>query len=80
MAGTMDDLREFSEFVAEKVRSSVGLSPEAALDEWRSLRGNSEDLAAVEEALDDRANGDVGRPFDEVLAELRQQYGLSGQS
>jgi len=37
----------------------------------------AEDLAAIEETLQDRVNGDRGRPFDDVMAELRREYNLA---
>jgi hypothetical protein len=33
-------------------------------------------VAALQEALDDMANGERGRSADELIAEIRSQYGL----
>ncbi len=84
MVASTDELRTFSEFLAERVRSQISLSPEEALEEWRTLHPDmerfEEDVAAIEEALQDRANGDAGRPFDDVLTELRSEYGVPSKS
>jgi hypothetical protein len=79
---SLDDLREFYEFVGEKLHNGgAGLSPEEAVNQWRALHPSSEELsqsvAAVRQALADLAGGDQGRPVDEVLTELRRRYQLS---
>ena len=77
------ELRSFKDFVSEKLESGdAGLTPEEALDQWRSLHPDPEDLqqsvAAVRKALIDMANGDRGRhqPADDVLSDLRERYQL----
>ena len=65
-AQPLNDLREFHRFVGEKVNNGgSGQSPEDVLDEWRCLHPDPDDLVAIQEAIDDIENGDVGIPFDE---------------
>lgn len=54
------------------------MSPEEVLDEWRSLHPVDEEgeIAAVEEALDDLAAGDVGRSFADADREFRARHNL----
>jgi hypothetical protein len=78
------DLREFHRFLTDKLSNGGGqLSPEEVLDEWRQDHPEPEidedEIAAIQEALDDMANGDRGRPFDEVAAELRLKYRLPSE-
>ena len=84
MIPVADELRDFHGFVTEKLEhGGVGLSPEEALDQWRADHPDPEDLAesvaAVRQALSDMAAGDVGRPADEVIAELRIRHQLPRQ-
>jgi hypothetical protein len=64
-----EELRAFHRFLTEKVDAQgTNLSPEEALDEWRRANPPAdadEDVAAIGEALADRANGDHGVPFEE---------------
>ncbi|HWY87935.1 MAG TPA: hypothetical protein VNX28_14485 [Gemmataceae bacterium] len=81
---TSDELREFHDFLGEKLANGgANISPEEALDQWRILHPDSEELteslSAVREALADMASGDRGRPVDEVLAELRSRHNLPSQ-
>jgi len=82
-AATNDELRAFHRFVGEKLKNGgAGLSPEEALEEWREQHPEVEfedDTQAIQAALDDMANGDVGRPYEEVMAEIRAKYGLPPQ-
>lgn len=80
-APQLDELQEFHRFVGEKVTKGVTfLSPEDVLEEWRTIHPTSEemedDIAAVEEALDDLENGDQGIPLEEFDREIRARYNL----
>lgn len=37
---------------------------------------DEDEVAAIQEAIEDMNAGDQGRPFNEVMAELRAKYGL----
>jgi hypothetical protein len=75
-----EDLHEFHRF-GEKVSSGeVSLSPEEVLTEWRILHPQSDsakaDLAAIQEAIDDRENGDAGIPFAKFDRQFRSTHNL----
>jgi len=70
------DLGDFFRFVGEKVHNGgASLSPEEVLDEWRILNPDpaaaQEDIAAIQEAIDDMENGDTGIPFAEFDRSFR---------
>jgi hypothetical protein len=80
-AQTIDELSAFQAFLTEKLKTDGPRpSPEEAVDEWRDLHPEPEvdldELAAIQEAIDDMVAGDCGRPIDEVLAEIRKNLGL----
>jgi hypothetical protein len=80
-ASAADQLREFHDFLTQALKAgAVNLSPEEALDEWRRLhpdtRAQTEDMAALQEALEDLANGDRGIPIDQFDREFRQRHNL----
>jgi hypothetical protein len=77
----IDDLREFHRFLGEKVGcGGAPLSPEEAQDEWRAQHpvpgANAEELAAIQEAMDDMEKGDRGIPFTEFDHGFRRRHGL----
>ncbi len=76
------DLERFHQFVGELLGNGcAGRSPEDVLDEWRALNPTEEEfaegVAAIREALADIETGEVGRPIEEVLADLRRKYAPS---
>jgi hypothetical protein len=78
------ELHGFHEFLAEKLAAGKSaISPEEALDEWRAAHRSpeefDEDVAAVRDALEDMANGDVGAPLAEFDREFRLRHGLPNQ-
>jgi hypothetical protein len=82
MSTEIEELRAFHRFLGDKLGAQVAdLSPEEALDEWRSQHPHSEaadeDAVAVQEALDDMARGDRGMPFDEFDRDFRARHGIS---
>ena len=77
----IEELREFHRFLAAKLTADgIDLSPEEALDEWRrqhpQAQASDEEVAAIREALDDRANGDPGVAFDEFDRDFRNRHNL----
>lgn len=74
------ELHDFYEFVGERVRAGMAVSPEEALDAWRrqhpddSLR--AEDVKAVKAALRDMKAGDAGVPFEEFDREFREKHSI----
>ncbi len=81
MAASVDDLRAFHDFVARKLAEggSQPPTPEECLDLWfvenQTPEERADDLAAIQEGLDDMDAGRT-RPVDDVLQELRQKYNL----
>jgi hypothetical protein len=76
-----DELRGFHRFLGEKLKNGgAHLSPEEALDEWRDQHPEGvefeDDTEAIEEALEDMANGDTGRLYEEVMAEIMARLNL----
>jgi hypothetical protein len=79
------DLREFHQFLSTKISAGeTEISPEEALDEWRFANRSEEDLAAniaaIREALDDMANGDVGVELAEFDRQFRLRHGLQKET
>ena len=78
----VQELREFHRFLGEKLNNGgAHLSPEEALDEWREAHpgSESEDVAAIQEALDDMANGDRGMLFEDFDRQFRERHNLPGK-
>ena len=78
--GVSSDLRDFHEFIGQKLASgSASLSPEAALDEWRSdhpdPRELAESLGALREALEEADRGE-GIPLGDAIEEIRRRHKL----
>jgi hypothetical protein len=80
----IDELRDFHRFLSEKLRNGhIEWSPEEAVDEWRRLHPNpqadDEELAAIQEALTDMANGDRGVPFEDFDRDFRKRQNVPGK-
>jgi len=80
-----NELRDFHRFVGEKIgNGGASLSPEDVLDEWRALHPRSDefadDVAAMQEAINDLENGDEGIPFEEFDRDFRERHGLPPRS
>ena len=80
-ASQTSELHEFHRFLTAKLSNGCArLSPEEVLDEWRQDHPDPEidedEVAAIQEAIDDMEAGDRGRPADEVIADLRKLLGM----
>jgi hypothetical protein len=81
---TMDalsELAQFHEFLSEKlVNGGSQLSPEEALDAWRTAHPSAEvsadDYEAVRQALAAMDAGDTGLPFEGFDREFRARHKL----
>jgi len=76
-----DELRKFHRFLTEKLNDShIDWSPEEAVDEWRRLHPDSqacaEEVAAIQEALNDLAHGERGITFEEFDRDFRKRHNL----
>ncbi|MCE9531311.1 MAG: hypothetical protein K8T89_09350 [Planctomycetes bacterium] len=82
---TVHDLGNFHRFVGEKIhQGETSLSPEQVLDEWRDLNPDAksaeDELDAIQEAIDDIENGDVGIPIEEFDRDFRVRRNLPTKS
>ena len=78
---TVNELQQFHAFIAEKLANGGDyLTPEEVLDDWRELHPEPEDfeddVAAIQAALDDLDNGEVGMPFEEFDRRMRKKLGM----
>jgi len=79
-----DELHEFHRFLGNKLGGGeTEISPEEALDEWRRSHPEPEsfldDVSAIQQAIDDMANGDQGTPFDDFDREFRKRHNLPAE-
>lgn len=77
------ELHQFHAFLSEKLKNgNVHYSPEEVLDEWREIHpeplDEEDDVAAIQAALDDVANGDKGMPFEEFDRKFRKKFNIPG--
>lgn len=73
------ELRDFHHFVGAYVdHGGATPSPEEILDEWRQQHPVPEDdadeLAGIQESIDDLERGDRGVPFAEFDREFRERH------
>ena len=79
------DLASFHRFIS--IRLEVGdpaLTPEEALDLWRSENPSraefAETTAAIQEAIREMESGDTGLPLDEFDREFRDSRGICAET
>jgi hypothetical protein len=75
------ELREFHRFLGEKVKNGgAELLPEEVLDQWRELHpepfDDEDDVAAIQAAIDNRANGERGIPLEEFDRQFRKKHNI----
>jgi hypothetical protein len=75
------ELESFHHFLSQQLtRGCSSLSPEEALDLWRTDHpadeADAETVAASREALEDMESGDRGRSLDEFDREFRKRHPL----
>ena len=75
------ELISFHRFIVDRLNEGqVDLSPEEALDLWRSEHPDSEDfedtVEALREAIEDIEAGVQMRPFEEFDREFRAQHNI----
>ena len=78
------ELDEFRRFVSDRLGESQSLTLEEALDLWReenlSPEEFEENVAALQEALDDVDRGVPGVPIDELDRRFRERHSLPPRS
>jgi hypothetical protein len=84
-AGSVSELGDFHRFVSQKMDDGdSSLSPEQVLDEWRNLHPDpdavKDEIAAIQEAIDDMENGDVGMVLDDFDRDFRARHNLPTKS
>jgi hypothetical protein len=81
MSDTLTQIDDFRRYAERRVAAGEKRSIVELFDDWledsRTDADREADLKAVEEALRDFDAGDRGRPYEEVIAEVREKYGLS---
>ena len=76
------DLLQFQVYLTKQVQNgNLSLSPEECLARYRAEHPTTQtdsqhDLEEIREAVEEMDRGDHGRPYHELLAELRQRYRL----
>jgi hypothetical protein len=76
------ELDRFRDFLEERIAARDLLTPEQAVELWRNETPPGDglsDLEAVRAAVEDLRNGDRGRPFEEVVAELQARIDAAGE-
>jgi Arc/MetJ-type ribon-helix-helix transcriptional regulator len=69
---------DIQELIHERMASGQYSSEDELLREALcSLREEAEDVAAVQQAIDDWRGGDEGVPVDEAFDALRKKHGIS---
>jgi hypothetical protein len=80
MSDTLTQIDDFRRYAEQRVAAGEKRTVVELFDDWlEDSRPNADreaDLQAIEEALREYDAGNLGRPYEEVIAEVRQKYGL----
>ena len=77
MPTTEEEIRQFADFAAERLRHSHDTtSLEELLDEWRATHSSADDAAAIRASLQD-ARRHEGRNLAEFIGEFRERHRFS---
>ena len=84
MTTAAHDIESFTQFARDCLRGGDSdVSIDELFDLWRienpSDDDTTENVAAINAALEDFRNGDRGRPAGELSRQLRKQYGMPMQ-
>ena len=75
-----EELESLHRFITDLLCRPEEYSPEEAVELWRMANPTTEqlaeDVAAVQEALDDMAAGDKGIPLEDFLRGIRSRHGI----
>lgn len=79
---TQRQIDGFHEFATRQLRAGHGdLSLAEMFDLWETENQSDDELAdsvaALRSALSDMEQGDTGRPVEQFMEEMRNQYGIS---
>jgi hypothetical protein len=81
MFDTLAQIDEFRRFAEQRLAAGERRTVAELFDEWMEASPTEAereaDLRAIEESLRDIDAGNLGRPYEEFMAEFRQKYGLS---
>jgi hypothetical protein len=85
MSASFNELPDFHRFVGEKVAMGENWpTPEEVVEQWRlnhsAMPLLNEDLAALQEAIDDLENGDAGLEFEKFDRDFRARHNLPRKS
>jgi hypothetical protein len=77
MAITSDDLNAFHSFAVARLAIGGAESLHELVDVWEAehpaIELHAQNVAAIRAAIRDMEDGDVGRPADAILAEMRME-------
>lgn len=80
MSDTLSQIDDFRRYAEQRVAAGEKRTVADLFYDWhedsRSEIDREADLRAIEESLRDIDAGNLGRPYEEVIAEVRQKYGL----
>jgi len=80
MATAEDDLKNFSQFVSDKVRDNAELQLPELFDLWmlqnRSADEYDENVTAINASINDHLSGERGTPAGTHSKKLREEFGL----
>jgi hypothetical protein len=73
----MTDAESFYQFLGQSLSTGARETPPGAiLRKWRQQREYEETCEAIQEGMD-QINAGLGRPAEEVFAELRRKHGTA---
>ena len=76
---TQDQINSFHQFATEQLNSGSAHSIDELYDSWRTQNSTPEDLAAIQVAIEDMQNGDLGMPLEDHLDQMRAKHKLPRQ-
>jgi len=81
MSTNLEDLEAFNAFARDQLSTGVDLNMVDLAAQWQfqhdSAAHLTEDIAAIQEAIDGIETGETGRPLRQFDAEFRQRNGIN---
>ena len=85
MPTSSQELQSFQQYASARIQHGGALLElDDLFDEWRNLNPDpkqlSDDAIAVRASLRDIERGEIGRPVEDVIREIRGKYNLASES